>query len=181
MNEAGTRISKKKSAAITVAVAVFLVAVLVFGFIQLAAPKIFGNRLPVEQGGECGILSFRDADIDKMNPSIKQSQNSPYSREEIQSAVVSAKRCFKNQKNYIKPLSFSFSDKDSAAFLDAYRTNKKYDKNNIIAVMCDYTVYWELGVFDVGTYRNAAIILARDSESDPWKAVNEPWSNYNIP
>ncbi len=175
-----TKKTKKRSAKIIITVAVLLAAVLFFGFFRLASPKIFGNRLPVEHGGECGILSFRDADIDRMSPSIEQGQNSPYEKEEIQAAITGAKKCFKNQKNYIKPLSFSYSDEKSAAFLETYRPNKEYAQSNIIAVMCDYTVYWELGVFDVGTYKNAAIVLARDGESEPWKAINEPWSDFNL-
>ena len=36
------------------------------------APRVFGNSLPAESGGQCGLMYFRDKRIDKMKAEIKR-------------------------------------------------------------------------------------------------------------
>lgn len=137
------------------------------------SPRIFGNGLTAENGGQCGLIYFRNKRIDKMKAKINQSKKSDYTKAEIDSAVNCVKATFKENKNNLNLLSVSFDEEKSSAFRDSYHATEKFGKKNVIVLFCDYTVYDSLGAYTKGTYENWAMILTRDKADKPWTVFDQ--------
>lgn len=162
---------RKSIAAVFAALMIF--AVCVAGTGKVISPKIFGNNLPVEQGGECGLVFWRNRRIDCLNPEISTIGGSVYSKNDIDSAIVCVKEHFKNRKNHIGLLKIAYNSVDCDSFRDGYYAIKKYGRKNLIIILCDFTVYRESGGFSTGTYSDWAMILARDSIDRPWRLIDQ--------
>ncbi len=137
------------------------------------SPRIFGNALPVEDGGSCGLIYFRNKRIDKLKAEINRSEKSDYTEAEIDSAVNCVKATFKENENNLNLLSVSFDEKKSNAFRDGYHATKEFGKKNVIVLFCNYTVYDSLDTYTKGTYENWAMILTRDGENKPWTVFDQ--------
>lgn len=152
---------------------IVVAALLLMNAWEAFAPRVFGNSLPVEKGGQCGLMYFRDKRIDKMKAEIKQSEKSDYTESEIESAVNCVKATFKEKDNNLNLLSVSFDEEKSNAFRDSYHATEKFGKRNVIVLFCNYTVYDSLGTYSKGTYENWTMILTRDNANEPWTVYDQ--------
>lgn len=163
----------KREAKIIVTLFFIVVALLVFmNAWEAFAPSFFGNDLAVEDGGQCGLIYFRNRRIDKLEPQTENSPSGSYGEEEIKSAVECVKEEFKSRKNNIGLLSVLFDEEKSGEFLEDYHATKEYGKENMIVIFCDMTVYDGEGL-SRGTYRDWAMILARKNSSSQWELLDE--------
>lgn len=136
------------------------------------SPRIFGNSLPVEEGGICGLVYWRNKRIDKMNAEIEKGENCPYTDGDIENAVKCVKEKFKSQKNNINLLKLSYSSSVCDPIRDSHHAAKKFGEKDLIVIMCDFTVFTE-GDFSRGTYDGWSVILSRESETEGWKILDE--------
>lgn len=147
---------------------IVVAALLLMNAWDALSPQIFGNALPAEDGGSCGLIYFRNKRIDKLQAEINRNEKSDYTEDEIASAVNCVKATFKENENKLNLLSVSFDEEKSNAFCNGYHATKKFGKNNVIVLFCDYTIYDSLC-----THKNWAMILVRDNANEPWSVFDQ--------
>lgn len=167
---------KKKEAKIIFSLFFIVVAIIsIMTLFEKYSPNLFGNTKPVNDGGVCGLVYFRDKRIDKMKSSISLDENSNYSDADISSAIDCIKEYFKQQKNDVGLCSIAFDEGSISELLKDKRNFSKYEQGNVIAILCSYNIYEGSDYADkIGYHENQAIFLGRETATDNWLLLNEP-------
>lgn len=173
---------KRESKIIVRLLLIVVAALILMNVWEVVSPRIFKNGKQsenglrsesIEEGGRFGSKYFQNRQIDKLEPMIKQSEKSNYTKEEIDSAVNCVKAKFKENEGNVSLLSLSFDEKESDAFRDGYYAAKDFGKRNVIVLFCDYAVYDTLKGRTENTFKNWAMILTRSGENAPWTVFDQ--------
>ena len=108
-------------------------------------------------------LRMRNRHIDRMKPSVKLSENSVYTDEDIEQATALIKESFKKKDECVRLLRISFKEKEDA------------DKNTMV-FLCDYFVIRDFEAYERGLSPGWSVYLERDTENSEWKIVNQGYA-----
>ena len=173
MADGTENVFKKKEARVIIALFFIVVAFLsIMNVYEKYAPSIIGNNKPINAGGSCGLIYFRNKRIDKIEPIIEKSGACIYSDEDITEAIETIKNDYKSKDDNIGLCSVKFSEIESADFLKDYNGIEQYGKENVIAVFCSYNIYENCDLGEGGYYENRAMVLARDAKTSEWEIID---------
>ena len=173
---------KRESKIIVRLFLIVVAALILMNVWEAVSPRIFKSNIQskngsqsesTEESGRFGSKYFQNRQIDKLEPSINQSEKSDYTKADIDSAVNCVKAKFKENNGNVSLLSLSFDEKESNGFRDGYYTAEKFAKKNVIVLFCDYTVYDTTKGRTENTFKNWAMILTRSSETSPWTVFDQ--------
>ena len=126
------------------------------------APLVFGNNKPLTEGGSVGLLYFHDKRIDKLKPTLTQTDDSSVSALEIETAADAIKAFFKQQQIAYALCAVHFDEAASRRILA--KAAQPEDAGRCLALLCDYNVFADTGADKRGYYPNAVFILCRQPD-----------------
>lgn len=118
------------------------------------------------------IQSVRNKAIDLMIPQISKTEDCYYTDEDIESAVECVKEHYKQKDKWVIPVRFCFSEEDSKRKLKGYYLAETTDKENIIALFCDFIVLKDFAAYSAGIFTDCSAILVRENADSPWEYVD---------
>ena len=174
MAEGEENVFKKKEARVIITLFFIVVAFLsIMNVYEKYAPTIIGNNNPIDDGGSCGLIYFRNKRIDETEALIEKTDDCVYSDNDITEAIDAVKKYFKSQKDDVGLCSVKFSESESNDFLKYYKAVKHYGKENVIVVFCSYNIFKNDAFGEYGYYENRAMILARDINDSEWEIIDQ--------
>ena len=129
------------------------------------APLVVGNDKPVTEGGCAGLLYFRNQRIDRLEPTIVQSDETACTQAQVLAAVETVKALFKAQNIEYGLCAVRFNESDSRRILE--QTPQPDGSGRYLALLADYNVYDDTDADKAGYYPNAVFVL-REQADGSW-------------
>lgn len=168
--------NKLSSKSVKIIIAVFIAALLLAGSMDLWGDKILPAFAQPKQQSESFLVKIRNKRIDSILASIKKEENSIYSDEDIESAVLTVKENFKSRDEYASLAKITFDEEECNKIRDNASCKENYEDKNIIVLLCDYNVYKDFAAYSKGYYSSWQMFLVRSDESSPWEIIDQGYA-----
>jgi len=114
------------------------------------------------------FVNFRNTCIDSIKADITAGEGCYYTDEDIEKAILTVKEIYKNKEWPVLLINIEFDEEESIKKLEGYHLAETTEKENIIAVFCDYIVLKDFAAYSSGYYSGWSAILTRDSKDSEW-------------